>query len=96
MRGRIISIPVELLDILTMVALRISNAKETLLEDRVFAIPQRQRECQTTVRVRDACNAVFTPAISPRPGRIVGEVGPSVAIARVVFTYRSLKLESVV
>jgi len=43
-RGRGIDIEVVLLDVLAVVALAVREAEQTLFEDRITAIPQRERE----------------------------------------------------
>src|SRR5262249_30205110 len=76
-----------LFDILAVVTLRIGEAKEPLFENRIFAIPQRQRKAQALPIVGEAGQTVLAPAVSPRASLIVAEVVPRVAIVAVVFAH---------
>ena len=79
-----VEVVVELLDVLAMVPLVSSHAEEPLLEDMVPSVPERQREAQTLVVVGDTTEAVLAPTIDTRPGVVVGEVAPCIAVRRVV------------
>src|SRR5208283_3626534 len=57
------------------------------LQDRVLAVPQRQREAETLVVVGDAGQAVLAPAIGAGAGLVVTEVIPGVAALAVVLTH---------
>ena len=70
-------VPVELLDVLAVVALVASQTKETLLQDRVVAVPQREREAHALQLVADAGDAVLVPAVGARAGRVVRQVTPT-------------------
>lgn len=35
--------------------------------------------------VTDACDAVFTPPVGPRASVFMGEMGPSIAVTRIIF-----------
>ena len=63
MRGRVVEVEVALLDVLAVVALVAGEAEESLLEDGVAAVPQRQGEADALMAVADAGEAVFVPAI---------------------------------
>src|ERR1700676_1085299 len=89
MRRRGIQVVIELLDVLAMIGLIVGEAEETLLQNRVMAIPQRHRQAQVLLVVADACDRVLAPAIRPTPRLIVAEVFPGGATARIVFPHRS-------
>src|SRR5262249_27041190 len=87
MRGRGVEIEVALLDVLTVVTLRVGQPKQTLLEDRIAAVPQREREAQPPLPVGDAEQAVLAPA-EGTAARVVGRgVLPAGAACRVVLTH---------
>ena len=46
-----------------MVSLAIGEAKESLLEDRILAIPECQSKSKKLAVVADACQAIFSPLI---------------------------------
>ena len=88
-RRRAVEVEVVLLDVLAVVALAVGQPEGTLLEDRVLAVPQRQREAQHLVVVADAGQAVLAPAVGARPRLVVGEVVPGVAVVAVVLAHRA-------
>src|SRR5207244_742361 len=59
-----------------------------LLEDRVLAVPQRQREAEQLLVVGDPREPVLAPAVGTRAGLVVGEVIPRVARVAVVLAHR--------
>ena len=65
------------------------QAEEALLENRVAAVPQRQREADALVPVRDAREAVLVPAVGARSGVVVREVVPGGAAGAVVLAHRA-------
>ena len=70
-RGAVQVEPV-LLDVLPVVALPVGEAEHPLLEDRVRAVPQRQRQTQALALVADPRDAVLAPAVGARARLIVG------------------------
>jgi hypothetical protein len=73
-----------------VVALVAGNAEHALLEDRVLGVPERDGEAEVLVVVGDAREAVLAPAIGARTGVLVREMGPCIAVTRVVLTDRRL------
>src|SRR5262249_21148447 len=65
------------------------QAEHPLLEDRVPAVPQRQREAEALLVVGDAGQPVLAPAVRARAGLVVAEVRPGVARVAVVLADRS-------
>src|SRR5262249_22471442 len=80
-------VPVEvlLLDVLAVVALLVAEAEQALLEDRVIAVPEGDREAEEALRIREAAESVFAPAVGATARVLEGEVIPGVAVSRVVF-----------
>ncbi len=75
---------VVLLHVLAVIALRIGEAGEALLQDRVSTVPQRHGQAEPLAVVAHAGDTVFAPAIGPRPSLVMGEVAPGVTALAVV------------
>src|ERR1700761_8185151 len=84
-----IEIEVVLLDILTVVAFAICQAKQALLKDRILPIPQRQRKAEPLLVIADPAESVFAPSIGPRTGLIMRQVIPRITIRAVILSNRS-------
>src|SRR5262249_20851299 len=82
-RGRV-EVPPLLLDVLAVVPLRAGQAERALLQDRVAAVPERERETEVLPVVADAREAVLVPAVRARARMVVREEAPRVAVAAVV------------
>src|SRR5262249_55744260 len=79
-----VEVVVDLLDVLPVIALAVGQAEEPLLEDRVFTVPQGQRQTQALLVVADAGQAVLAPAVGAAAGVVVRQVAPGVALGAVV------------
>ena len=77
MRGRGIEVEITLLDVLAVIALGAGEAEQALLQDRVAAVPQRQREAQPAFAVADAQQPVLAPAIGAAARVVVRKVIPA-------------------
>jgi hypothetical protein len=86
-RGRRVEVEVILLDVLAVVALVAVEAEEALLQDRVAAVPECEREAEQLVAVAEAGEPVLAPAVSLRARQVVGEVVPRVAVGAVVLAH---------
>jgi hypothetical protein len=84
MRRGGVQIPPVVLDVLAVVALVTGEPERPLLQDRVAAVPERERQAQELVLVADAAEPVLAPAVGARAGLVVGERGPRVAVGAVV------------
>src|SRR5262245_31128526 len=84
-----IEVEVVLLHVLAMVSLGPGEPEQSLLEDRVTAVPERDGEAQPLVVVADPPEAVLTPSIRARPRVIVRQVVPGRPVATVVFAHGS-------
>jgi len=84
-----VQVEVVLLDVLAVVPLAVGQPEHPLLQQRVAAVPQRQREAQPLLVVADAGDAVLTPPVRPRPCLVMAEVRPGVPVAAVVLPDRA-------
>ena len=79
---RRVEVEVVLLDVLAVVALAVGQAEQPLLEDRIAAVPEREREAEALAVVGEAGEAVLAPAVGARARLVVAEVVPGVAVRR--------------
>ena len=79
-RRRGVQVEPVLLGVLAVVALAVGEPEHALLEDRVGAVPQREREAHPLAVVADAGQPVLAPAVGARTGLVVREVVPRVAV----------------
>src|SRR5262249_32319033 len=84
-----IEIVVELLDVLAVVALAVVQPEQALLQDRVLAVPQRNREADMLLDVAEAGDAVLAPAIGAAARMVMGKVAPGVSVGAVVLAHRA-------
>ncbi len=84
-----IAIEIRLLHVLAAIALAAGQAEGALLQKRVAAVPQRQRETQVLAFVADAAQPILVPTIGPRARLLVAESVPRLAIGAVVLAYRA-------
>src|SRR3974390_2359216 len=68
-----------------MIALVPGQAEESLLQNRVVLVPERQSKTDHLSSVADTSDTVFIPTVSARASVVVGEILPSIAIRTVVF-----------
>ena len=87
-RGAVEVEPV-LLDVLAVVALAVGEPEHPLLQDRVGAVPERERQAQPLALVADSRDPVLAPPVSPRARLVVREVVPGVAVVAVVLADRA-------
>src|SRR5215472_1103833 len=83
-----IEIIVQLLDVLAVAALAVSQAKQPLLEDRIAAVPQRDRQAQQLPVIGKAGNAVLTPTIGAAACLVMREIIPCGSAGTVVLAHR--------
>jgi hypothetical protein len=84
MRRSAIEIVVVLFDVFAVIALAVGEAEQPLFEDRIFAVPQRERETKALLIVGNAGQTVFAPAIGARTSLLMTEVIPGIAIFAVI------------
>ena len=85
MCGCAVEVEVVFLHILAMIAFVARQSEQTLLEHRITLIPQRQREANELVTIRDARQSILVPAVSSGTGVIVREILPGVSVRAVIF-----------
>jgi hypothetical protein len=90
MTGHRVQVPSVLLDVLTVITLRVREAERPLLQDRVPPVPQRQGQPQPLLDVAEPGQPVLPPPVGPRPGVVVRQVVPRVAVGAVVLPDRAL------
>ena len=83
-RRRRVEVEPVLLGVLAVVALAVGEPEHPLLEDRVGAVPERQRQAQSLLRVADPGDAVLAPAVRARARLVVVQEVPGVATGAVV------------
>src|SRR6185369_9815570 len=83
-RRRAVEVEVVLLDVLAMVPLTVGEAEQSLLQDRVAAVPESQREAQELLVVGNAAQPIFAPAVGARARVVVREVVPRVPAFAVI------------
>ena len=78
-----------------MIALAVGEAEQALLEDRVLAVPQPEREAEQHVLVAEPGDAVLAALVRARARLIVGDVVPGldvwVTFSRTLPHWRSLR-----
>ena len=72
-----------------MIAFAVGQAEQAFFQNRIAAVPERQREAQTLLIVADAEQSVLAPAIGPAAGMIVAEVPPRPCRSGVVLADRA-------
>ncbi len=87
--GRAVDRPPVLLDVLAVVALAVGETEQPFLEQRVAAVPHRQREVEESETVADAADAVLAPTVGTGVRLLEGQVVPGVAVGGVVLAHRA-------
>src|SRR6185503_15675014 len=80
---------IELLHVLVVIAFAVGQSEQPLLQNRIAAVPQRQRQTQSLLVIAESSEAVFTPAINAAARMIVRKVRPHVAVRTVVLAHGS-------
>src|SRR5215469_11137988 len=89
MRRRAVYVEVILLYVFAMVAFAIRQSEKAFFEDWIVAIPKSQRKTELLRVVRDAGEAILSPAVGTGPGLIMAEIAPGVSVAAVIFANRA-------
>src|SRR5208337_1083469 len=66
MGRRRIEIEIEVLYVLTVIALGIRETEDALLEDRVAAVPKREREAEARLAIGESQQSVLAPSVRAR------------------------------
>src|ERR1700734_1001669 len=83
--GSAIEVEVVLLYVLAMITFAVGQAEEPLLEDRILAVPQRNREAQHAMNVGDPRETVLAPSVCARARLVMREIIPGIAVLAIVF-----------
>mmetsp|Transcript_1687 Transcript_1687/g.2883 ORF Transcript_1687/g.2883 Transcript_1687/m.2883 type:complete len:232 (-) Transcript_1687:365-1060(-) len=75
---------VELLAILSVVAFRVGQPIETLLEDSILVIPQGEAVADTLLFIAESQQAVLTPSVCAAACVFVGKEPPRIAVLTVI------------
>ena len=89
MRRRAVEVEVIFFDVLAVVAFAVREPEETLLEDRVFPVPEGERKAEALFVIGDPSDTVLAPAIGARTGVIVGKEIPGVTPLAIVLAHRA-------
>ena len=87
MRRRRIEVEVLFFHVFAVISLAAREAEQTLLENRVPAVPQRERETEPALAVGDAEQTVLAPAVRAAAGVVVREEIPTGASFGVVLAH---------
>src|SRR5215470_6293058 len=87
MGGRGIKVEIMFFHVFTMIPLAAGQAKQPLLKDWIFSVPQRQGKTETLMPVANPGYAIFIPAIGTGASVIMGKVVPGLARWAVVFAH---------
>src|SRR5262249_16850658 len=72
MRGRVVQIVIEVLDVLAVVTFLRYHTEEPLFQMGIALVPERGRKDEDLVPIAEAGYAVLAPAVRLPPGLIVG------------------------
>ena len=76
-RGRGVEVIVQLLDVFAVIAFGVGQPEQPFLEDRVLAVPQRQRQAEgIAVVVAESGDAVLAPTIGAAARVVVRQINP--------------------
>ena len=89
MRRRRVEVVVALLDVFAVVALAVGQAEQPLLQDRVAAVPERQRKAEDLLIVAEPEDAVLAPTVRAAPSRVVADRVPGRSAGAVVLANRA-------
>ena len=84
---RVVDVEIVLLDVLAVVAFVWIDSEQPLLQVRIAFVPERRREAKELVAVAHPRDAVLAPAVCLGARLVVGQIGPGVAIVRVVLPH---------
>ncbi len=86
-RRGVVEKEVVLLHVFPVVALRVRQPEEALLQDGVGLVPQGQGETEPLLVVADPQQAVLTPAVGVRAGLVVRQEVPGVPFGRIILAH---------
>ena len=80
MGRRGIEVKIAFFHVLAVIALAVGESEEPLLQNRILAVPQRQRETEPALAVGEAEQPVLAPTISAATGVVVWKILPARAL----------------
>ena len=89
MRRSAVQVEVVFLHVLAVIAFVARQSEQTLFEDGIALIPQREGKADQLMAIRDARKSVFVPAVRSGTGVIVREIFPGVSVRAVIFANRA-------
>src|SRR5262249_15041280 len=84
-----VEVEVVFLHVLAVVALDAGEAEQPLLQDRIAAVPEQDREADALFAIADPGEAVFVPPERARARLIERKIPPGVAVRAVVLATRA-------
>src|SRR5690348_12975324 len=70
-----------------MIPFGVGQTEQPFLQDRILAVPQRDREAPAHIEVAEPADAVLAPAIGATARMFVRQIVPGIALCAVVFAY---------
>lgn len=61
--GSVVQVKMRLFNTLAMVALRVTQAEQSLFQKVIFLVPEGKRNILQSVGIADTCYAVLTPSV---------------------------------
>jgi hypothetical protein len=80
---------VSFLDAFTVVALRVGQTEQSLLDKRILLVPEGEGYVLEAMGVTNTGNTVLAPSVGTGPSMVVREVAPGITISTVVLSYGS-------
>ena len=87
--GRTVEVKVVFLNVLTVVALAVGEAKHTFFKNGVLAVPQGDAETKQLLIVADPCKPILAPVIGTRSRLVMREVVPGIAVLAIILADRT-------
>src|ERR1044071_7047971 len=83
-----VQVEIVFLDVLAVIAFAVGQPEQALLENRILAVPERDRKTQPLLVVANSRKTVFPPAVGARAGLIKAEIVPGIPVVTVIFAHR--------
>src|SRR6516162_1713255 len=84
-----IKVVIDLLDVFAVVSLAVRQAEQSLLQNRVFSVPDHEGQTNALMSVAESADPVLAPAIGATSRLIVREIIPGGSIWAVILTHSS-------
>src|SRR5687768_6930932 len=86
---RAVEVIVMLLAVFAVIPLNAGQSKDPLLKDRIFGVPERDREVRKLIFVADACDTLFAPPVGFAARSVVRDVLPCITMMAVILANSS-------